>query len=61
MNYLLSDPNWLCRVFGHSYGKVYRDRKWEPCEPPGAVQWNGQYEGPLRRTCALCGHTEPAR
>lgn len=61
MDYLLAENNRFCRLIGHWYGSPYRDRLYVPCEPAGSVEWRGEYEGPERRTCQLCGHTEPPR
>lgn len=60
MDYPFGEDNWICRLFGHRLGKPYRSAKYVPCDPPGSVYWDGvSREGPVRRTCSLCGHTIP--
>jgi hypothetical protein len=47
MDYPFSERNWICRTFGHRYGKPYQDQY-----GPGAGSVT-------RRTCPLDGHTVP--
>ena len=61
MNYPFSQDNMLCKYFGHRFSAPYRDRKYVPYDSNGSVRWEGEYKGPERRTCCLCGYTYPPR
>lgn len=51
MNYPLGPDNWVCRTFGHRYGKPYRSGG-----TVREVRTSGEVE---RRTCSLDGTTVP--